>query len=101
MQRPQSATGQSASGTGIWSWLHVNVDCEETTGAAIRSNGRRAWPVVPKPLPGEARAFGGRLGRAGALYGATVGELVDASGTEINLDPNAQTGPAAAPPVGP
>lgn len=77
----------------------MNVDSEETTGAAMRSNGRRAWPVVPKPLPGEA--FGGWLGRAGARYGVTVSELVDASGTEIDLDPNAQTGPAAAPPVGP
>jgi hypothetical protein len=97
-QRPRSATGKSGSGSGIWRWLRVDVDSGEIAEAAPRSNGRRAWPAVPKPLPGEA--FGGWLGRVTARYGVTVSELVDASGTEIDLGSNALTRLAAAPPVG-
>ena len=65
----------------------MNVDSGEIAGAATRSNGRRAWPAVPKPLPGEA--FGGWLGHVAARYGVSVSELVDASGTEIDLGTNA------------
>jgi hypothetical protein len=49
-------------------------------------------------LPSEA--FGGWLGRVAARYGVTVSELVDASGTETDLGPNAQTWLAVAPPAG-
>ncbi len=76
----------------------MNVDSEHRADVAARSNGRRAWPAVPRPLPGEA--FGGWLGRVAARYGIAVNELVDASGAEIDLGGDAQTWLAAAPPVG-